>query len=283
MLNRRFLLISTALATLIPRVAQAGLRDRLKAQREGDETGKTKKSSPVTVDYGPALLDIYAPEGARNLPVFMHVHGGAWKFGSRKNVQAKPRWFMDQGYVFVSIDYRMLPDAHVATQADDIEAAYAYVRTHIAKHGGDPARIAVSGHSAGCHLVALAGMRGGLPGTKALVLNDVDVYDIQRQADIGVLRDLHYEAFPDKALWKTLSPATYVAGRTHPPVFIAYSKIKSHKQSAIEFTEKLRAAGTQVSLYDGSAYSHFAINRNFGNEENGLTGAVKAFLASAMR
>ncbi|TIP73987.1 MAG: alpha/beta hydrolase, partial [Mesorhizobium sp.] len=82
-------------------------------------------------------------------------------------------------FCFVSIGYRMLPEADVATQANDVEQAYRYVRANIAGYGGDPNRIAVMGHSAGSHLAALTGLRGGLPGVAALVLNDTRAYDLE--------------------------------------------------------------------------------------------------------
>ena len=57
----------------------------------------------------------------------------------------------------------------VARDLDLVEPGYRLL-ANIGQHGGDSARIAVSGHSAGCHLVALTGCRGGLPGAAALVL-----------------------------------------------------------------------------------------------------------------
>ena len=90
---------------------------------------------------------------------------GEW---NRGYVQKKPEYFLKNGYVFALIGYRLLPEADMAAQARDVEAAHACVRANIARHGGDPARIAVMGHSAGCHLAALTGIRGGLPGVAAL-------------------------------------------------------------------------------------------------------------------
>lgn len=279
MLTRRHFLTTAFISALVPATAEAGLRERVQARKDEKKRNDSGDSKPVTLDYGPALLDVYSPEGASNLPVFIHVHGGGWRNGNRKYVQSKPEWFVKNGWVFVSIDYRMLPEAEVGTQASDVEAAYAFVRANIAKHGGDPARIAVSGHSAGCHLTALTGMRGGLPGAKALVLCDVDVYDIAAQAARGALRNVHKEAFHDPSQWSALSPVTFVGSRRHPPVLIAYSKVKGHKRSALEFAARLEAAGTKTEVFDGSAYSHFAINRNFGEETGGFTAATMDFLS----
>jgi arylformamidase len=47
-------------------------------------------------------LDVYAPENAKNLPVIFWIHGGGWQGGDKTSVQAKPKAFMDKGYVFVS-------------------------------------------------------------------------------------------------------------------------------------------------------------------------------------
>ncbi len=279
MLDRRTLLLSLAIAGAFPQFANAGVLEKLKARREQQAADKpnNKRIKPITLDYGPALLDVYAPEGATRLPVFIHLHGGGWRNGTRTYVQSKPAWFVKNGWVFVSIDYRMLPEAPVSTQADDVAAAYRWVRKHIGEYGGDASRIVVSGHSAGCHLTALTGCRGDLNGAKALVLCDVDVYDIREQADRDALRQVHKDAFSDPSQWKALSPITY-ATRPHMPMLIAYSSVRGHKRSAVEFSAALKKGGTNVELYDGSAYSHFSINRGFGNETGGFTGATMAFL-----
>ncbi|WP_292194532.1 alpha/beta hydrolase [Mesorhizobium sp.] len=117
MIDRRSFIVA-ALAALLPPGASAA--------------GRPGQPEPQTLDYGPAKLDIYAPAGAKNLPVVFFVHGGAWRFGKRSQVGSKPDFLLANGFLFVSIDYRMLPEADVATQAGDVEKAYAYVRANIA-------------------------------------------------------------------------------------------------------------------------------------------------------
>jgi acetyl esterase/lipase len=288
MLSRRSFVVLLAAFTLLPGLAEARERGELlrrisekrKERQQAEKQGKRR--GKVTVSYGPAKLDIYAPENARGLPVVMFVHGGGWKNGTRGYVQEKPGFFTGKGYVFVSIDYRMLPEAEVAVQAKDVEAAFAFVRGNIARYGGDPARIAVMGHSAGCHLAALTGLRGGLKGVSALVLNDVENYDLEAFMQAGTKPRIYGEAFPDPSQWHDLSPTTYVSTGSHPPIFIAFSKTRGHREAAQTFAAKLKAAGARVTLYDGSAYSHFAINRGFGSEEGGMTGAAMAFLNAAL-
>lgn len=267
MIDRRNF-IAASLAALLPAGASAAGAPRLPA--------------PQTFIYGPAKLDIYAPAGAKDLPVVFFVHGGAWRLGKRSQVGAKPDFLLANGFVFVSIDYRMLPEADVATQASDVEKAYAYVRANIAKHGGDPNRIVGMGHSAGCHLVALTGMRGGLPGVAALILDDTRAYDLAALSRDGGMVRAYARAFSDPAQWAALSPATYVDGRRHPPTFIAYSRAPGRGQESKAFAERLRATGTRVTLFDGSAYTHMSINRNFGQAGDALTVAAMAFLKATV-
>jgi acetyl esterase/lipase len=263
--RRTLLLMSMA---LLPASASAASRRR--------------SPSPQTFDYGPAKLDIYSRDGASGLPVVIFIHGGAWRAGNRTNVNVKPGFLLDNGFCFVSIDYRMLPKADVATQADDVEQAYRYVRANIARYGGDPNRIAVMGHSAGGHLAALTGLRGGLPGVAALVLNDTRAYDLDALARSGGMTRAYARAFPDPAQWRALSPAIHVGSRKHPPTFIAYSRASGRAEASRAFAERLRATGTEVTLFDGSAYSHMSINRNFGDEGDALTRAVMIFLKTAL-
>ncbi|CCV11257.1 conserved exported hypothetical protein [Mesorhizobium sp. STM 4661] len=265
MIDRRTLLLAS-IATLLPPSAFAAWRS----------------PSPQTLDYGPARLDIYSRDDASSLPVVFFIHGGAWRIGSRTNVNSKPAFLLDNGFCFVSIDYRMLPEADVATQADDVEAAYRYVRANIARHGGDPKQIAVMGHSAGCHLAALTGLRGGLPGVAALVLDDTRAYDLEALARSGGMTRTYARAFPDPAQWRALSPAAYIEGRKHPPILVAYSRAQGREQDSTAFAARLRASGTEVTLFDGSAYSHMSINRDFGEEGDALTAAVMIFLKSAL-
>ena len=249
---------------------------------EASAASETRRPTPKTFDYGPAKLDIYAPDGAIGLPVVFFVHGGTWQFGKRSQVNAKPAFLLANGFCFVSIDYRMLPQADVATQAGDVEKAYAFIRANIARHGGDPNRIVGMGHSAGCHLIALTGMRGRLPGVAALILDDTRAYDLAALSRNGGMVRAYARVFSDRAQWAALSPASYVDGRKHPPTFIAYSRATGRAAASRAFAGRLQATGTEVTLFDGSAYSHMSINRDFGDEGDALTGAVMIFLKAAL-
>ena len=101
------------------------------------------------------VLDIYAPEDAKNLPVVFWIHGGGWQTGDKTSVQIKPRVFAERGFVFVSTNYRLLPHVEMGVLIRDVAKSLGWVHKNIAGHGGDPRRILVMGHSAGAQLAAL--------------------------------------------------------------------------------------------------------------------------------
>lgn len=106
--------------------------------------------------YGPHSrhrLDIYNRPGTRDAPVVAFVHGGAFVRGEK---DATPeiygnftRYFARHGCVGVNIEYRLAPEAAYPAGAEDVAAAIAWIRTNIGRHGGDPERIVLAGHSAG--------------------------------------------------------------------------------------------------------------------------------------
>jgi acetyl esterase/lipase len=111
-------------------------------------------------------LDIYrarstAVEGA---PVMVYIHGGAWVMGEKRE-QGKPMMFelVARGWVCVAINYRLSPKASWPAHIVDAKKAMAWVKSNIARYGGDPAFVAVSGGSAGGHLSALLALTAGDP------------------------------------------------------------------------------------------------------------------------
>src|SRR5882672_3349922 len=95
------------------------------------------------------VLDVYSPRDAKNLPVVFWIHGGGWQTGDKTGVQMKPKVFVDQGFVFVSTNYRLLPSVDMATIVRDVARSLRWVHDHIAEHEGDPKRLLIMGHSAG--------------------------------------------------------------------------------------------------------------------------------------
>ena len=103
-------------------------------------------------------LDLYVPKGKKNFPVVFFVHGGAWRHGDKNHFgmyAAMGKMFVKNGIGFVSINYRLSPSVKHPTHVEDVAKAFAWVKANIAKYGGRPDELFVSGHSAGGHLCAL--------------------------------------------------------------------------------------------------------------------------------
>lgn len=108
--------------------------------------------------------DVYSPNGARNLPCIVIIHGGAWTMNCEDVMRGLARELVRGGkYVAVSVDYRWLGsqdgDAKPNSMADIIEdvfGAIAHIQEHAKEYGADPGRLAVTGDSAGGHLSAAA-------------------------------------------------------------------------------------------------------------------------------
>ncbi|SFP32962.1 flavin-containing monooxygenase [Actinomadura madurae] len=114
--------------------------------------------------YGPDpahRLRIYRPEpGATGLPVVVYVHGGGFVGGSLDVADEVARDLaVRTGAVVVSATYRRAPEHRFPAAHDDVYAALRWTAGTIAEHGGDPARIALAGDSAGGNLAAGAALR----------------------------------------------------------------------------------------------------------------------------
>src|ERR1700741_411360 len=106
--------------------------------------------------YGPLerqKLDIYVPDGATsNIPVVVFFYGGAWARGERGDYRFAGQALASTGFIALVPDYRLYPEVAFPSFVQDGALAVAWVRDNIAGFGGDPARIAVLGHSAGAHI-----------------------------------------------------------------------------------------------------------------------------------
>ncbi len=106
--------------------------------------------------------DVFIPDGAKNLPGIIIIHGGGWSSNCEDIMRGLARELINDGkYVVASIDYRWINngdgDATPNTMANLIEDCYGailHIQEHAADYGMDPNNLAVTGDSAGGHLSA---------------------------------------------------------------------------------------------------------------------------------
>ncbi|MEJ2860084.1 alpha/beta hydrolase [Actinomycetospora flava] len=196
--------------------------------------GRSRYATARDIPYGPDpvanLLDVWrdpllAPDS--RAPVLVQIHGGAWSTGS-KAADAHPLMahMVGRGWVCVSVDYRLGPAERWPAQIVDIKRALAWTRAHIADHGGDPARIAITGGSSGAHLAALAALTPGAwqPGfadadtSVAAAVCLYGIYDLTSDDGSGTLDELLAETMMPTALDQDAHPyvAASPSARVHP-------------------------------------------------------------------
>ena len=128
--------------------------------------GFTLKQDIVYAQPGVKKLkyDVFTPNGARNLPAIIIVHGGGWVANREDIMRGLARELVRGGkYVVASIDYRWVGTADgdktpttMNQIVEDMFGAIAHFQEHAASYGADPARLAVTGDSAGGYLSAAA-------------------------------------------------------------------------------------------------------------------------------
>ncbi len=141
------------------------------AQAEADTMAAGVVNLARDLPYGPhprQVLDVYAPAqqgGARTAwptawPVMVFVHGGAFVRGDKEHPCGMYRnvalEFARQGWLAINVEYRLAPDAAWPEGAVDAREAVLWAQSHAERMGGDPARIFLMAHSAGCAHTATA-------------------------------------------------------------------------------------------------------------------------------
>ena len=262
---------------------------------------QTLKSNIPYVDNGHErhVLDVYAPEGAKNLPVVFWIHGGGWQGGNKTDVQIKPKFFAEQGFVFVSTNYRLLPQVEMSVLIQDVAKSLGWVHKYIGEYGGDPQRIVVGGHSAGAQLAALICIderylkTEGVPfsALKGCVPVDGDTYDIPAIITTAEMRQLAH-GFPqpeyghrakfgnDPKKHIDFSAVTHVAkGKGIPPFLILY--VAGHPDvtaQARRLGTVLEKAEVPTTLFGGRETTHNKLNADLGLPEDPATKELLKFL-----
>ncbi len=249
------------------------------------------------------VLDVYAPKDAKNLPVVFWIHGGGWQTGDKTSVQIKPRVFSERGFVFVSTNYRLLPHVEMGVLIRDVAKSLGWVHKNIAKHGGDPQRIFVMGHSAGAQLAALICIDDrylkaeGVPFAvlKGCVPVDGDTYDIPAIIMTAEVRQtVHGLPLPkfghrvkfgnDPKKHIDFSAVTHVAKNKGIPPFLILH-VAGHPNvtaQARRLGAVLKEADIPAKVFGARETTHNKLNANLGLPDDPATNGLFKFLDPLM-
>ena len=295
------LLLSSSKATFAE-ILREKIQQRLARPLPGSEFLKADSSAPefvpvpagVRVEHNIAYgadanqkFDVYLPEKPDNAPVIFMVHGGAWQFGNKANryvVENKVARWVPKGFIFISADYRMIPNADPVEQARDIARAVALAQSKAHSWGADSNQFILMGHSAGAHLVALLATGNSLSAGLAIkswlgiVSLDSGAYDV-----VQIMEKPHFPLYDnafgsDKNFWISASPFYALTKQTRPILAVCSSRRPDSTTQAHRFAEKAASLGVKVTVLEKD-YSHMEINSLLGRDES-YTSAVESFMSS---
>jgi acetyl esterase/lipase len=259
------------------------------------------------VVYGKAdgtelLLDAWPAIGpARGAlrPAFVKLHGGAWLYGAKGEGPAWNLWLNELGYWVFDVEYRLPPPARWQDEVGDVKSALGWVVANAERHGIDPLRISITGHSAGGNLAMLAafsvGSRDLPPSCAAPDYSIKSVVNFYGPTDLTTLsataagrrnirRDIHryiggtVAEYPER--YKAVSPLTWVNSSSPPTITLhgRNDRIVPIEQ-ADRLDHALAGAGVMHETYLLPGAGH-AFDGNWNSLATQFSRAkIKAFLA----
>ncbi|MFH9426567.1 alpha/beta hydrolase [Streptomyces sp. NPDC017529] len=244
---------------------------------------------------GQLRLRIYRPDtpDTPDLPMILYVHGGAFTYGSPEAEEGRAvRYARDARAVVVSVDYRLAPEHPYPAAADDAYAALAWIAAHPAELGGDRARIAVAGGSAGGNIAAATVLRArdqagphvlfqsltypGVDGslTSASVREFTDTPVLNRGA-----MELAWQYYAkDSHADPYASPLHAADLGGLPPAYIAVAEVDPLRDEGRDYAARLSAAGVTTELVQvpGAVHGFDLLFPQARISERNLTDQVRA-------
>ena len=271
-----------ALDAAYDQAAYAPNREQLIERRIAESaTARRRIGEPERVAYGPAeieRLDIYRSAGEA-APVFVFVHGGAWRSGRSKDFAVPAEMFLAAGAHYVVPDFAWVQDVggSLMVLADQVRRAIAWIYRNIARFCGDPNRLYLGGQSSGGHLAAVALMTDwrcqfGLP--TDTIKGGMCVSGMYDLTPVRLSARSRYVRFDDATV-AALSPIRHL-DQLQAPLIVAYGTCETpeFQRQNREFAAAVEAAGKQVRLLVGEHYNHFELPDTLGNPYGLLGRAV---------
>jgi len=201
-----------------------------------------EKKDIVYISYGSRKmhLDIYSPVKKNKLyPAVLLIHGGGWRSGNRQMEIPMALFLASHGYVAVTVDYRLSPEALYPAALIDIKAAVKWLRANSTRYHINTNKIALYGCSSGGQLVALLGTSNENQSLSVQAVIDIDgVLDMTDPNESAKDTDsskpssgkrwfgYSFQERPD--LWKEASALNYVNANSAPICFINSSLPRFH-------------------------------------------------------
>jgi arylformamidase len=254
-------------------------------QRFGEQSAeaRTRLRCIEGIAYGPTLdetLDVFPAEQPAS-PVFVFIHGGYWRRFAARDYHLVALGLVPLGVTTVVVDYSLCPKVTIDEIVRQCRAAVAWTLRRIGEHGGDPARVAVGGHSAGGHLTAMClqarwdedyGLARDPLAAAVLVSGIYDIEPLRRsylqpsiQLDDGIVR----RNSPMFAVRPCATPALVTWGADESAEFA---------RQATQYHAAWQAAGNRGELLPQVGKNHFTAIDGLADPESTLARWIAARL-----
>lgn len=257
-------------------------RDQVQARRDrNSELARQRLGEPLRLAYGPRRneqMDVFATP-ARNAPILVFIHGGAWRAGRARNYAAPAEMLLHAGVNYAVLDFDNTDDCagNLLVMAEQVRCAVAWVYRNAARFDGDASRLYVAGTSSGAHLGGVVAITDW-PGAHKLPRDAVKGYTLcSGMYDLRgprLSKRSAYVKFTDE-MEAALSPQRHL-DRIHAPITLLYGSHETpeFKRQSQEFAAALKAAGKPVQLIYAEGYNHFEIQETLANPYGALGRAV---------
>lgn len=228
------------------------------------------------------VLDVYLPTTGTKWPTMIVVHGGAWTVGGKRYMGNVGYALAENGIAAVCINYRLSPGVKHPSHIKDVARAVAWTVENLPRYGAETREVFLLGHSAGGHLVSLAGVKESYlehEGVKksriAGVVSISGVYEINHEILESVFGT-------NRETWRKASPMNYVDG-DDPPFLILFAQNEMHGavplvKQAEDFYQELRSNNVDVQIYEIPGANHNTIVGQVGKGNSRTLQLVLKFI-----
>jgi len=217
------------------------------------------------VSYGAdpqQYLLAYGSSGTIAKPILVFFHGGSWESGAPDGYGFIARLAAQEGYVAVSVGYRLGKEGRFPAMLEDGAAAIAWVHRHAHEFGGDPERIVLMGHSAGAYNAAMLALDRQWLGREGLDQHIIaGVIGLAGPYDFYPFdKDSTRKAFGDWPRPEATQPIAFARGDA-PPFLLAHgtADITVRPRNSEALAAALGNAGASVSSVSFDGVDHVGI------------------------
>jgi len=228
------------------------------------------REAKVDLRYGDGprqRLDVF-PCGQAGAPTLAYIHGGYWQMNDKEPYAFLGEGLRVAGYNLALIEYTLAPAARMDQIVDEVRRAVVWVIDHAKELGGDPARVYVSGHSAGGHLTAMAMTESRLAGGVAIS----GIYDLEPIR----LNYLNEKLGLDSGETERNSPMRHLPRNAAPLVVtVGLGELPELVRQSQEYAGAWRARGLRGRYLPVPKHDHFSILEELAQPNGAILEALQ--------